>query len=328
VKQPATGQPHEDPRQCYLDRLHVIQWGYRDDSFADEGHLFRPGEDRQHPPVFLAEHANRNVLRPSDPVLTKLVLDSIPADRHHKWFRSMKSSQALAQSVFGNLKAHRRADCLLDVRADDDDLPAFGAGPIDPDGVELEHSVGREFLKEPHPTDIDLWICGRNVVCVECKLTEAEVGRCSRPMCPTHRYTCNGNCEQQPGRQYRCALAQQGIQYWNHVPKILNWSLEEDARPCKLLAPYQLVRNILAATVEDGEVKPDRGHALLVYDQRNPAFWHSEEGTFEKLRRDLLNPAILRRCSWQSIIRVMAEYDDLKWLVKALGEKYGLTPTT
>jgi hypothetical protein len=121
-------------------------------------------------------------------------------------------------------------------------------------------------------------------------------------------------------------LEKQGLQYWNHVPSILEWSLEEDARPCKLLAPYQLVRNILAACVEDGTVKADGGHALLVYDERNPAFWHSEEGAFDKLRRDLHNPAMIRRCSWQSIVRVLDGYDDLKWLVKALKEKYGIMP--
>ena len=93
-----------------------------------------------------------------------------------------------------------------------------------------------------------------------------------------------------------------------------------------MLVPYQLVRNILAACVEDGRVNPDRGHALLVYDDRNPAFRPSEQGTFEQLRRDLRDPTMLRRCSWQSIIRVMADYDDLTWLVTALGEKYGLNP--
>jgi hypothetical protein len=326
VKQPATGQPHGDPRQCYLDSLHATQWAYRDTVLSHDGHLFRPGEDRQHPPVFLKEHAGRNVLCPPDPELTTLVLDSIPAGRRHRWFRSLKSSQALAQSVFGNLKAHRRLDCLLDVRADDDDAPAFGAGPMDPDGVELEHRVGREFLMEPRPTDIDVWMSGRTVVCVECELTEAEVGQCSRPRCPTHRFPCNGNFEQQPGLQYRCALARQGVQYWSHIPRILKWSHEEDARPCKLLAPYQLVRNILAACVEGGRVNPDRGHALLVFDARNPAFWHRDDGTFEKLQRDLRDPALLRRCSWQSIIRVMADYDDLTWLVRALEQKYGLNP--
>jgi hypothetical protein len=325
VKQLASGQPHEDQRQCYLDSLHATQWAYRDRVFPRDSHLFRPGEDRQHPPVFLKEHADHNVLRPPDPVLATLVIDSIPAGRRHKWFRSMRSSQALAQSVFGSLKAHRRLGCLLDVRADDDDAPAFGAGPIDPDGVQLEHSMG-DLLKEPHPTDIDLWMSGRTVACVECTFAEEGVGECSRPRCPTHRFPCNGNCEQQPGRQYRCALAKQGVRFWSYVPQVLKWSLEEDARPCKLLAPYQLVRNILAACIENGRVNPDRGHALLVYDERNPAFRHGEPGTFEKLRRDLHNPAMLRRCSWQAIIRVMVEHDDLTWLVEALGRKYGLLP--
>ena len=209
---PATAETLHEERKAYLDSLLATQWAYRDKVFPHDSHLFRPDEDRRHPPVLRKEHADHNVLCPSDPLLTKAVLDSIPESRRHKWFRSMKSTQALAQSVFGNLKVHRRLDCLLDVRADDDDVPAFGDEPIDPAGVELEHSVGREFLKEPHPTDIDLWIRGRTVVSVEGKFTEEEVGQCSRPKCPTHRFTCNGNYEPQPGRQYRCALAKQGIQ--------------------------------------------------------------------------------------------------------------------
>ena len=122
---PATAETLNEERKDYLDRLHATQWDYRDTVFPHDSHLFRPGEDRQHPPVFLKEHADHNVLRPPDPALTKAVLDSIPEGRRHKWFRSMKSSQALAQSVFGNLKAHRRLDCLLDVRADDDDAPGL-----------------------------------------------------------------------------------------------------------------------------------------------------------------------------------------------------------
>ena len=208
---PATAETLNEERKAYLDSLHATQWDYRDRVFPNDRHLFRPDEDRQHPPVFLKEHADHNVLPSPDSARREVVLRMVPEKRRHKWFRSMKSSQALAQSVFGNLKAHRRLDCLLDVRADDDDAPAFGAGAIDPEGVELEHSMG-DFLKEPRPTDIDVWMSGRTVVCVECKLTETEMGRCSRPRCPTHRFTCNGNCEQQPGRQYRCALTKQGIQ--------------------------------------------------------------------------------------------------------------------
>ena len=70
-----------------------------------------------------------------------------------------------------------------------------------------------------------------------------------------------------------------------------------------------------------------RGHALVVSDARNPVFQPHAGGTFEKLREQLIEPSVLRRCSWQSIVKVMADYDDLKWLVKALGEKYGLLPT-
>ena len=66
----------------------------------------------------------------------------------------------------------------------------------------------------------------------------------------------------------------------------------------------------------------------MVYDARNPVFQPHAGGTFEKLREQLIEPSVLRRCSWQAIIRVMDQHDDLKWLVEALGEKYGLRPGT
>ena len=36
---------------------------------------------------------------------------------------------------------------------------------------------------------------------------------------------------------------------------------------------YQLVRNVLAATVRKDRVETASGHALIIYDERNPAFW-------------------------------------------------------
>ena len=65
---------------------------------------YQPGGAQ--PPVFKPEHAHRNVLLRPDaaPDEIEAVLSAMPAGTHHKWFRSMTSSQALAQSVFANLK--------------------------------------------------------------------------------------------------------------------------------------------------------------------------------------------------------------------------------
>jgi hypothetical protein len=44
------------------------------------------------------------------------------------------------------------------------------------------------------------------------------------------------------------------------------------------------------------------------------------------LRKQMHDPSMLRRCSWQSILSVMQDFEALQWLVKELGRKYGLDP--
>jgi hypothetical protein len=121
-------------------------------------------------------------------------------------------------------------------------------------------------------------------------------------------------------------LSSRGIDYWKFVPKVLKPDALKGSVRCPLWTPYQLLRNILAACVENGTLDLARGHALVVYDSRNPVFQPHAGRTFEKLREQLVEPSVLRRCSWQSIIRVMADYKDLRWLVAGLEEKYGVTP--
>jgi hypothetical protein len=114
--------------------------------------------------------------------------------------------------------------------------------------------------------------------------------------------------------------------YWDHIPRVLTWDVASDHALCPLMAPYQLVRNVLAASVEDGQVRAGRGHALLVYDARNPAFRPRSGGTVETLREQMHDPSMLRRCSWQSILAVMRGFEDLQWLANELESKYGLHP--
>jgi hypothetical protein len=116
------------------------------------------------------------------------------------------------------------------------------------------------------------------------------------------------------------------MSYWDHIPEVLRWEVNLDQSPCPLAKPYQLVRNVLAASVDQGKVKVGRGHALLVYDARNPAFQLSAEGQFEALRVQLRDRTILRRCSWQAVLTALERHDDLRWLVRAVENKYGLAP--
>lgn len=309
----------------YTNILSERLWSYRAAAFANEDVFDEQISRLPNPPVFTRDASHRNVIVPDDPGLRAAVLRLIPREKQHKWFRSMKSSQALAVSIFGNLKVQNRTNCLSEVNADDGDGPAFRQGRIGPEDLELEHDV--TSLNEIRATSVDLLVSGPAFICVECKLSEQEVGCCSRPaLKKDHREYCNGSYVRQSGRSHRCALAERGMNYWEHIPSVLNWEADRDSSPCPLAVPYQLVRNILAASVDGGHIRTGRGHALLVYDDRNPAFQPHDKGTFETLRAQLRDVTMLRRCSWQAILSVMDGYDDLQWLVSELDRKYGLAP--
>ena len=95
------------------------------------------------PPVFKKEAAHQNVIVPDDPELAATILRLVHPEKRHKWFRSMKSSQALALSVFGNLKVLNRTSCLSEVTADDSAIPAFGPGPIEPSNLSWSTTSAR-----------------------------------------------------------------------------------------------------------------------------------------------------------------------------------------
>jgi len=265
------------------------------------------------------------VIVPDDSAQAAAVLKLLPPSQQHRWFRSMKSSQALALSVFGNLKILNRADCLAKVQDEDGFGPAFRNGVIGSEDLELEYDV--TSLNEIRATSVDLFVSGPPITCVECKLSEVEVGCCSRPaLKKEHNEYCTGSYVQQKARSHRCVLAERGMTYWDHIPHVLKWDVSSDHSPCPLAAPYQLVRNVLAASVENGQVLAGRGHALLVFDARNPAFQPRPGGTVETLREQMHDLSMLRRCSWQSILSVMQDRGSLQWLVTELGRKYGLHP--
>ena len=278
-------------------------------------------------PVFKKEFADRNILtKPDANEEDKRRLASlIPERKRHKWFRSMSSSQALTLSFFGNLAIYSQLDWLRDLR-DDDGKAIFGTADLSAYNFSMEHEVG--MLNEPRPTSLDFYISGRYRVAIECKLTEIEMGPCSRPRLKkdSPEY-CDGSYSIQGTRKSRCALTEIGVRYWEYVPTLFKWSTDRDYDECPLKDNYQLVRNVLSACVrEDGVASPSNGHAVLVYDKRNPAFAEGGKGAkaFRLTREALQDNQNLRKVSWQTICSLMKENKKLSWLTDAISEKYGI----
>jgi hypothetical protein len=88
---------------------------------------------------------------------------------------------------------------------------------------------------------------------------------------------------------------------------------------------------LAAAVAPDGTLDPDAGHALVVYDARNPAFATGGEAgrqwqaAAEALRR-AGQEGLLRRVSWQRLAARIDRAGGLSWLIEALGGKYGIVP--
>ena len=128
-------------------------------------------------------------------------------------------------------------------------------------------------------------------------------------------------------RRERCALSETGVLYWQYVPQLFNWQGNREWNPCPLSKNYQLVRNILAVGVaEDGKVSFDNGHVVLLYDERNPANLAGGNcfAAYRATRAALKEPTMLRKCSWQRIVRQIRENRVLSWLTEHLSLKYGL----
>jgi hypothetical protein len=303
----------------YSDELLERLQQYRRSAFPDS--LF----ETKWPHVFRKEHASLNVLtKPgSSDGEKEQVLKGISVPKRQKWFRSMKSSQALAQSVFANLRVYNKLFCLAGLRGDDG-KPLFVRGTPNDQQCELEFDI--DYLGEPQSTSVDVFFDGNYRVAVECKLSESEVGRCSRPKLdkdnPEH---CNGSFTFQAGRTKRCSLTERGVEYWTYVPRLFNWPADVNHVPCPLAETYQLVRNVLAACVRrGGELGP--GHAVLLYDERNPAFHETGKGfrAWTKARESLADPSRLQRCTWQQLTRCLRESGmELAWLADGLHKKYG-----
>ena len=282
-------------------------------------------------PVLAGGSASENILTPQDVSKAQVIRDAISQNQRHRWFRSLKSSQALAQSVFGALHAFDRLDLLQDVSAECG-RPAFFK---DRSGwtLNLEYEVGS--LGEPRPTSVDVLLSGpEKRVAIECKFTEQEFGTCSRPRLRTGdanyaEQHCNENYQVQYQRRNRCALTEIGVRYWEHLPHLFDWPSDQDHEPCPFGKVYQLARNALAAALTPhGELDLTGGHALVVYDARNPKFQDGGKAAeqWNKAVAACCVPGFLRRLSWQRLMAAIARAPELEYLIKRVRKKYGIEP--
>lgn len=282
------------------------------------------GPRKSRPPVFKKWRADRNVLRHPAASLAQeqQVIEQIPKKMRHRWFGSMRSSQALAQSVFGNLKVFGLLDTLSSVVTESGDA-LLEAMPLD---AQFEYAAEHLGEHDPRQTQLDVLIrtASGSPAAFECKLSEKDVGQCSRTkLKPAEAGCCNGTYAVQCARRVRCSLTSLGMTYWEHVPKLLRWNADVDLSPCPLKDTYQLVRNLLAVGIDKGgAVQP--GHVVVIYDDRNPAFRFGRgHKAFETVRASLYEPERLRKCSWQTIVGHMRKLEALHWLTQQLHEKYG-----
>ncbi len=320
----------------YVAALIDNLWAYAEQEFGDRLELLeRSHRDERRPPKFKKLAADHNLLCPpnASESIQQAIRGAVPAKKRHQHFASMRSSQALAQSVFGGLMALNKVGVLRGLETDEG-LPALFDGVAD-STVTLEYAI--DYLGEPRPTEVDVWFEGAKRVAVECKFTEREFGRCSRPELNQSRHRnyerdhCVGNYTHQRGRTSRCSLTEIGVRYWEYMPSLFGWSAEVDARPCPLRDRYQLARNILAACVRpNGGIDLNAGHALVIYDARNPEFRPGGKADHQwvETKQSLRKSDLLRRCSWQQLIGHLSRDSELDWLVQQLGAKFCLEPST
>lgn len=311
----------------YEDAVLNRLWGWADRHHR--GELDGGGRIRR-PPVLRRKLASKSVLVPRDPAKAAVIVSAIPNKERHQWFRSFRSSQALAQSVFGAVSAFGRLDMLEGISADCG-RPAF-LQDVRSASLVLEHQV--RCLGEPRRTSVDVLLAaGSGRVAVECKFMECEFGVCSRPkLRPNDRnwakQHCDGHYRFQRGRRTRCALTEIGVRYWNYLPHLFSWAADHDLRPCPLSETYQLARNALAATVTSAGVDRNSGHVLIIYDARNPEY--AAAGTAHRQYEAAIAasrvPGLIRRLSWQRLAGELTRAHQLAYLVSGLAGKYGTRP--
>lgn len=313
----------------------IIQrfWDYQKTKFPNYRYYFETSKSKNsRPPVLHKESEWLNVIM--DPKSNQqeilALLNLIPKYERHRWYRSFTSSQVLAQSILGNLKIHQKLDYLNQILDDEFNEPLLNNINTSSAEFSLEYKVN--YLNEPRQTSLDAYLNDGYKIAIECKFTEEDVGNCSRPKLTIKdsNYNsdfCNGSYSFQNNRKERCSLTEIGVLYWRYIPQLFNWQNDSDHPTCPLNSTYQLVRNILSACIkQDGTLSESNGHALLIYDERNPAFQNNGKVSiaYQFTKDSLFNKKLLRKCSWQKIVNHLRYNNALDWLTSEVNNKYGL----
>ena len=94
----------------YEENVRRMLWNWADRHHQGE---LDGGKREERPPVLEGKFREKNVLvPPNNESKTRDIRNVIPCNQRHQWFGSLKSSQALTQSVFGALHAFGRLDLL------------------------------------------------------------------------------------------------------------------------------------------------------------------------------------------------------------------------
>ena len=307
-------------------------WDYQRAKYPQYDLYFEPSKNKiNRPPVFYPQSEWLNpIINPKadkQEILSLLAL--IPKYERHRWYRSFTSSQVLAQSILGNLNIYQKLDCLNQIKDDEYNEPLLNNINASSANFSLEYKVN--YLKEPRQTSIDAFLHNDYKIAIECKFTEEDVGNCSRPKLTKKDSNfisdyCNGSYTHQNNRKERCSLTEIGVSYWNYIPHLLKWQKDIDHIICPLSSTYQLVRNILSACIKNGDISENYGHALLIYDERNPSFKNQGKGdiAYTLTKNSLINKKLLRKCSWQKIINYLRSNNELDWLTDEIKLKYGM----
>ncbi len=280
-------------------------------------------------PIFKKCKESHNLLfNPHSKAKYKELLKLIEKKDRHRYFGDMKSSQALAQSILGNLCVYNLMEKVLFSLKDDNGYDLIDSKCVInfSNRFSMEHEI--TYLNEPRPTKLDGYIEGCYRIAIECKFTEQNFGSCSQTGNRINKkYKCNNNYIVQSSRTERCSLTEKGIKYWDFIPDLFRWDQYKDICPCPINKNnYQLVRNILAIGVNSyGVTNTNQGHVLVLYDENNPSFQKGGEclNAFEWTWNALREPAMLRKCSWQRIVKQIRIQKYLPWLTDQIYEKYG-----
>ena len=319
-------QDDKDMTQEFKEDMIRRFWRFKGLRFPADDPRFEEARPRGlRPPVFHEAYAEGNLL--IDPALTESerlrLIGMIPALKRHLWFRSMRSSQALTQTVFGSLAVTGRLGLLAGLETED------GERPFQPNAHGAAHlalEVDVDCLGEPRPTSKDVAYRGLNPVTVECKLMEESIGLCSRPRLFQNDFRyCDGSYTRQRGRQERCSLTGIGVRYWPLVPRLFRIDAGIDHSICPLHRNYRLVRNLLATCLSPSGKILAGARVVLLHDERNPAFRPGGDGwrAYQQVRSMLIEPRMLQRTSWQRLAQLLRSEDRTTWLAEALDAKYG-----